>query len=41
VHREKVSLRDLPPTLLSLFGIPKPKYMNGRVLPLGVRSSAA
>jgi hypothetical protein len=41
VYREKISLRDLPPTLLSLFGIPKPKYMNGRVLPLGVRSSAA
>ena len=34
VHREKVSLRDLPPTLLSLFGINKPAYMTGKVLPV-------
>lgn len=35
VHREKVSIRDLPPTLLSMFGIEKPEYMTGRVLSLG------
>jgi len=35
MHREKVSLRDVPPTLLSMFGIPKPSYMSGKVLPLG------
>lgn len=35
VHPEKVSLRDLPPTVLSMFGIEKPDYMNGRVLPIG------
>jgi hypothetical protein len=35
VFKEKVSLRDLPPTILSLFGIAKPGYMNGRVLPVG------
>jgi hypothetical protein len=35
VSREKVSLRDLPPTILSLFGIDKPAYMTGRILPLG------
>jgi hypothetical protein len=34
VHREKVSLRDLPPTVLSLFGIEKPEYMTGTVLPV-------
>lgn len=41
VHPEKVSLRDLPPTVLSMFGIEKPEYMNGRVLPIdrtGVRA---
>jgi len=36
VHRETVSLRDLPPTILSLFGVEKPGYMSGRVLPVGV-----
>jgi hypothetical protein len=35
VHQQKVSLRDLPPTLLSLFGIEKPDYMMGRLLPVG------
>ena len=35
VHLERVSLRDLPPTVLSMFGIEKPDYMSGRVLPLG------
>jgi len=35
VHREKVSLRDLPPTLLSIFGIKKPDYMTGRIPPVG------
>jgi hypothetical protein len=34
VHREKVSLRDVPPTLLSLFGIEKPAYMTGSILPI-------
>ena len=33
-HREKVSLRDVPPTLLALFGIEKPSYMTGKVLPV-------
>lgn len=41
VYDEKVSLRDLPPTLLSLFGIEKPAYMNGKVLPVGVPASRA
>lgn len=36
VAREKVSLRDLAPTILSLFGIDKPPYMTGKVLPVGV-----
>jgi len=36
VHHEQVSLRDLAPTLLSLFGISKPGYMNGKILPVGV-----
>jgi Type I phosphodiesterase / nucleotide pyrophosphatase len=35
VAREKVSLRDLPPTILSMFGIEKPSYMTGDVLPVG------
>jgi len=35
VFEEKVSLRDLPPTILSLFGIAKPDYMSGRILPVG------
>ena len=35
VRREKVSLRDVPPTILSMFGIEKPEYMTGRVLPIG------
>ena len=34
VSREKVSLRDLPPTILSMFGIEKPPYMTGRILPV-------
>jgi hypothetical protein len=36
VAREKISLRDVPPTILSLFGIEKPAYMTGKVLSLGV-----
>jgi hypothetical protein len=36
VSPAKVSLRDLPPTILSLFGIEKPAYMTGRILPVGV-----
>ena len=39
VYREKVSLRDLPPTILSMFGIEKPAYMNGRILPVGAPAS--
>ena len=35
VSREKVSLRDLPPTILSMFGIEKPTYMTGKILPVG------
>jgi predicted AlkP superfamily phosphohydrolase/phosphomutase len=34
VHPEKVSLRDVPPTVLSLFGIETPSYMTGKVLPV-------
>jgi hypothetical protein len=34
VHEGTVSLRDVPPTILSMFGIPKPTYMTGRVLPI-------
>ncbi len=34
-HSEKVSLRDVAPTLLSMFGIEKPDYMKGTVLSLG------
>jgi hypothetical protein len=36
VSPAKVSLRDLPPTILSLFGIEKPAYMTGRILPVSV-----
>jgi hypothetical protein len=36
LNREKVSLRDLPPTLLALFGIGKPAYMTGKILPVAV-----
>ena len=35
VHQGRVSLRDVAPTLLSTFGIEKPEYMSGRVLPVG------
>jgi hypothetical protein len=35
VRRDKVSLRDLPPTILAMFGIEKPEYMTGKVLPIG------
>jgi hypothetical protein len=35
VHFERVSLRDVPPTILSMFGIEKPEYMTGKVLPVG------
>jgi hypothetical protein len=35
VSREKISLRDLPPTVLSMFGIEKPAYMTGTILQLG------
>jgi hypothetical protein len=34
VARQKVSLRDLAPTILSLFGMQKPAYMTGKVLPI-------
>ena len=33
-QKEKVSLRTVPPTLLSLFGIEKPDYMTGKILPI-------
>jgi bisphosphoglycerate-independent phosphoglycerate mutase (AlkP superfamily) len=36
VAREKVSLRDVPPTILAMFGIEKPQYMTGKVLTVGV-----
>jgi hypothetical protein len=36
VQSGKVSLRDLAPTILSLFGVDKPAYMSGKVLPVGV-----
>jgi hypothetical protein len=38
VSRGKVSLRDLPPTILSMFGIEKPAYMTGRILPVGANA---
>ncbi|HMH26498.1 MAG TPA: hypothetical protein VK542_07955, partial [Gemmatimonadaceae bacterium] len=38
VAREKVSLRDVPPTILSMFGIEKPSYMTGKVLSLSAAS---
>ena len=41
VHREKVSLRDVPPTILSMFGIGKPEYMTGKVLSVGVAMAPA
>lgn len=34
-HEAKVPLRDIAPTLLNLFGIDKPGYMSGQVLPVG------
>jgi len=34
VNSEKVSLRDVAPTLLAMSGISKPAYMRGRVLPV-------
>jgi hypothetical protein len=40
-HQRKVSLRDLPPTILSLFGIEKPEYMTGRVLSVGAPAKVA
>jgi len=32
VQREKVSLRDVAPTLLSMFGVEPPDYMMGKIL---------
>jgi hypothetical protein len=34
VFADKVSLRDFAPTILAMFGIEKPDYMGGRVLPV-------
>jgi hypothetical protein len=34
VYKETVSLRDFAPTVLAMFGIEKPAYMTGRVLPV-------
>ena len=39
VSLEKVSLLDVAPTILSMFGIDKPPYMSGRVLPLGAAAA--
>jgi hypothetical protein len=39
VHRKTVSLRDLAPTILAMFGIEQPDYMKGMVLPLGPRTA--
>ena len=41
VYREKVSLRDVAPTILSMFGIEKPDYMTGKVLAAGQRVARA
>jgi Type I phosphodiesterase / nucleotide pyrophosphatase len=41
VHRDKVSIRDIAPTLLSLFGIDRPSYMRGGVLPVRAAQHAA
>jgi len=35
LSRQKVSLLDLAPTILSMFGIEKPPYMTGSILPAG------
>jgi Type I phosphodiesterase / nucleotide pyrophosphatase len=40
VYAEKVSLRDVAPTLLALLGIEKPSYMSGKPL-LAMRRAAA
>lgn len=34
VYKERVSLRDFAPTVLAMFGIEKPSYMSGKVLPV-------
>lgn len=39
VAAEKVSLRDVAPTILSMFGIEKPPYMTGRVLSLSAANN--
>jgi hypothetical protein len=39
VHPDKVSLRALAPTLVSLFGIERPSYMRGTVLPVQPESA--
>jgi len=41
VHSKKVSLRDVAPTLLAMFGISKPAYMRGSVLPIKQAQTAA
>jgi hypothetical protein len=40
-HHTKVSLRNVAPTLLAMFGIGKPTYMTGKVLPAAAKSVAA
>lgn len=34
VYKDTVSLRDFAPTVLAMFGIEKPDYMSGKVLPV-------
>jgi hypothetical protein len=41
VHHEKVSLRDVAPTLLSMFGVEQPEYMMGRILPIPAPARSA
>jgi bisphosphoglycerate-independent phosphoglycerate mutase (AlkP superfamily) len=41
VENEKVSLRDVAPTLLSLFGLATPDYMRGHALPVMIPAITA
>ena len=41
VYHEKVSLRDVAPTILALFGITKPAYMTGTTLPVAAQMARA
>ena len=40
IENEQVRLLDIAPTVLDLFGIPMPDYMDGRVLSIGAAADA-